>query len=222
MQTQIACKAYSNLYCGISFFIKLGEKWQEQRLGIHHYQKGALDKRELPIVQKIPFCNNLQIREFFCPNIGNMPWQKKSLSLYSMKSFQLLPTWMRAIRTFDLPSNCLVQKLLYLEGAFLKFQILERYDHFGKIERFRTLWITWVILNGSWHFWTKMVRRDDPKPEISEGYFYLGYSIITSKVWPLKNSHGWPGCNWRPDGHIPNQKGLELTVTSDSNQKSCS
>ena len=42
----------------MSFFIKLGEKWQEQRLGIPHYKKGALYKRDLSIVQKIPSCNN--------------------------------------------------------------------------------------------------------------------------------------------------------------------
>ena len=73
----------------MSFFIKLGEKWQEQRLGIPHYKKGALYKRELSIVQKIPSCNNLQIREIFCSNIGNMPLTEEEFEFVLHES---LPT----------------------------------------------------------------------------------------------------------------------------------
>ena len=73
----------------MSFFIKLGEKWQEQRLGIPHYKKGAFYKRELSIVQKIPSCNNLQIREIFCSNIGNMPLTEEEFEFVLHES---LPT----------------------------------------------------------------------------------------------------------------------------------
>ena len=151
MQTQIACKAYSNLYCGISFFIKLGEKWQEQRLGIHHYQKGALDKRELPIVQKIPFCNNLQIREIFCPNIGNMPLTEEE---FEFVLHEILPTFanldegntyiwpaeqLPGSKTF-IPRGCLseISDFGTLRPFWKNWKISDPLDHLGHFERLLT------------------------------------------------------------------------------------
>ena len=71
----------------MNFLIKLGEKYQEKKLGIHKYKEGTLDKRQT----YIPENSFLQTREiqFFCPNIGNMPLTKEEFDFVLHES---LPT----------------------------------------------------------------------------------------------------------------------------------